>query len=244
MYGYIYKTTNLINNKIYIGQHRAQQFESNKYIGSGVKLAKAIKKYGKENFKCELIEECFSLEELNEKEIFWIQKFNSQFEGYNLNAGGEGMNSPSKETREKMQRAKLGKKQPESQKRKRKESLKKVIHTKEWVQKIKNSRQGAKMPPTCLENSIKSLKGTFWYNNGVEEFRFFPGEIPQGWVKGRLKNPFPNPKEVSRDYSVLIEKSVKVTKNTKWYNNGVIEIRFKIDSIIPEGFKLGRLKIK
>ena len=46
MFGYIYKTTNLINNKIYIGQHKSEKFEPNKYIGSGVVLLKAINKYG------------------------------------------------------------------------------------------------------------------------------------------------------------------------------------------------------
>ena len=74
MYGYIYKTTNLINNKTYIGQHKAKQFEPNKYIGSGLTMLKAIKKYGKNNFKCEFLEECESKEILNQREIYWIKK--------------------------------------------------------------------------------------------------------------------------------------------------------------------------
>ena len=49
MYGYIYKTTNKINNKSYIGQHTAKQFEPEKYIGSGSLLLKAVSKYGREN---------------------------------------------------------------------------------------------------------------------------------------------------------------------------------------------------
>lgn len=43
MYGYIYKTTNLINNKIYIGQHKHEKFDI-KYFGSGYALVNAIKK--------------------------------------------------------------------------------------------------------------------------------------------------------------------------------------------------------
>ena len=87
MYGYIYKTTNLINNKIYIGQHKAKQFEPDKYIGSGKIFIKALNKYGRNNFKCELIEECFSKEELDNKEIYWISKLNPH---YNLAGGGGG----------------------------------------------------------------------------------------------------------------------------------------------------------
>jgi hypothetical protein len=70
MYGYIYKTTNLINGKIYIGRHKATQFEPHKYIGSGAILKSAIEKYGFENFKCELLDIADDKESLNEKEIY------------------------------------------------------------------------------------------------------------------------------------------------------------------------------
>jgi hypothetical protein len=44
---YIYKITNLINNKIYIGKHSSKNMNKDNYIGSGYLLLKAIKKYGK-----------------------------------------------------------------------------------------------------------------------------------------------------------------------------------------------------
>lgn len=93
MYGYIYKTTNLVNNKIYIGQHHASIFEPNRYIGSGLLITEAINKYGFDNFKCELLAECESAEELNNLEQFYIKKFNSQnLEiGYNIAAGGKNV---------------------------------------------------------------------------------------------------------------------------------------------------------
>ena len=89
MYGYIYKTTNLINGKIYIGQHKSKVFDT-KYVGSGTIIINAINKYGIENFKCELIEECDSYENLNEKECYWIEKLNCRNPeiGYNLRFGG------------------------------------------------------------------------------------------------------------------------------------------------------------
>lgn len=89
MYGYIYKTTNLINGKVYIGQHKSKRFDRN-YYGSGILIAEAIKKYGKENFKIELVEECNSKEELNDAEIYWIKKFDAVNNDnyYNIALGG------------------------------------------------------------------------------------------------------------------------------------------------------------
>lgn len=89
MYGYIYKTTNLFNGKIYVGQHRADKFDLN-YYGSGIIICNLIKKFGKDDFKVECLEECFSEDELNEREIYWIAKLHSTEEsiGYNIMLGG------------------------------------------------------------------------------------------------------------------------------------------------------------
>ncbi|MFM2010794.1 MAG: Acinetobacter phage Ac42 [Bacteroidota bacterium] len=87
----IYKITNLINGKIYVGQDK---FNNPKYLGSGFKLRRAIKKYGSENFKKDILESCSSKEELNSKEKFWIKELNSTNPdiGYNLVDGGQGGN--------------------------------------------------------------------------------------------------------------------------------------------------------
>lgn len=94
MYGYIYKTTDLETNKIYIGQHKSDKFDT-KYYGSGIVIRNLIKKYGLNRFKCELIEECISENHLNEREIYWINKFNSLDPevGYNIASGGAFGNS-------------------------------------------------------------------------------------------------------------------------------------------------------
>ena len=62
---YIYKTTNMINNKIYIGQSSKAYDKSLSYLGSGKILKDSVKKYGEHSFKKELIEECSSMQELN-----------------------------------------------------------------------------------------------------------------------------------------------------------------------------------
>lgn len=89
MYGYIYITTNLVNGKRYIGQHRAEGFDS-KYLGSGTIFVKALNKYGKSNFRTEIICECHDESELNEKEIFYIDKYDAvcREDFYNISFGG------------------------------------------------------------------------------------------------------------------------------------------------------------
>lgn len=91
-YGYIYITTNLIEGKRYIEQHKSDKFEPNKYMGSGIYFLNALKKYGKNNFKCELLEWCGTKEQLNEREKYWISYYNAQSDDsfYNLREGGSG----------------------------------------------------------------------------------------------------------------------------------------------------------
>lgn len=90
MYGYIYKTTNLSNGKIYIGQKKSTEFLGKSYLGSGVAFLQAVEKYGKDSFSVEFIESCESLEELNEREIYWISKYHATDPaiGYNISTGG------------------------------------------------------------------------------------------------------------------------------------------------------------
>jgi group I intron endonuclease len=95
---YIYKTTNIITNKIYIGQHMMKINENKKYFGSGKLLKRSIKKHGIKNFKTEILEYCKNIDELNEKEIFWITQLNSTNLniGYNITGGGK-QNIPTEE---------------------------------------------------------------------------------------------------------------------------------------------------
>ena len=93
MYGYIYITTNLINDKVYIGQHKGSELDT-KYIGSGKILKQAINKYGRENFKTEILFFCEDNNNLNEKEIETISQYKDKgFNLYNITTGGEGLDS-------------------------------------------------------------------------------------------------------------------------------------------------------
>lgn len=89
---YIYKTTNRINGKIYIGLCEKSVELSKDYLGSGDSFKKALSKYGKKNFHKEILEDNIeSREILAKSEIFWISEFNSSNRdiGYNLSPGGD-----------------------------------------------------------------------------------------------------------------------------------------------------------
>lgn len=88
----IYKITNLINNKVYIGQSiniasRWRRHRTDANI-KDTPLYQDIRKYGLNNFSFEVIEEC-TKEQLDERERFWIDKYDSYNNGYNLTSGGQ-----------------------------------------------------------------------------------------------------------------------------------------------------------
>lgn len=92
-FGYIYKITNTVNNKIYIGQTintLKRRFNQHIHRSGCVKLYNAIIKYGKENFTIEEIEKV-PQQLLDEREIYWINYYNSTNRkiGYNILKGGK-----------------------------------------------------------------------------------------------------------------------------------------------------------
>ena len=103
----IYKTTNLINGKFYVGKDERNKPD---YLGSGINLNRAIKKYGIENFIKETIEVCSTKEELNEREKYWIKETKSQEIGYNIAEGGSGGNTYDEETRQRISKQFKGRK--------------------------------------------------------------------------------------------------------------------------------------
>lgn len=90
--GYIYKISNDINNKVYIGQTKQllhQRWSMHKQHSKTLPnlLYRAMRKYGIEHFTIEAIEECKE-ELLNEREVYWIKYYDSFHNGYNMNPGG------------------------------------------------------------------------------------------------------------------------------------------------------------
>ena len=187
--GYIYKITNKINGKVYIGQtkktieERFQEHLKKAKIHTNRYLYDAMNKYGYENFIVSQIEKCPD-NNLDEKEIFWIAFYqsNNKLYGYNMTAGGGGgntwINNPyKKETSKRLSQANKGKKHKMSN---------------EWKQNITQSNKEKKtilINKNDLEKDIKSFmsiedickkynfsRKTF-YNKCKEFFNATPTEI-------------------------------------------------------------------
>ena len=138
----IYKITNNINTKIYIGQTNKQLSEriyghfADSKRNRTTKIARAIKKYGFDNFNFEIIDSALSQEELNKLEKKYIELFKSNINeyGYNLLSGGNQGGKHSDETKLKISKKLkenpnkywLGKSQSIESNKKRKESMKGV----------------------------------------------------------------------------------------------------------------------
>ena len=90
MYYLIYTITNNVNNEIYIGKHQTENKDDD-YMGSGKIIKRAIEKYGIDKFTKEILYECNSLEEMNEKEAEIVdEEFVVRLDTYNIKLGGQG----------------------------------------------------------------------------------------------------------------------------------------------------------
>lgn len=162
----IYKITNKINNKSYIGQsnninrrfieHKCINHETNK------SLKLAFKKYGIENFNFEILEEC-SLQELNEKEKYYISKLKPE---YNRTSGGDGSpnHNVSNNLREKLRQK--GKEQWNNLSEEQKNNIlnnnligQKIGHkvSKETREKLRNANLGKKQSKETIEKRKKTF---------------------------------------------------------------------------------------
>lgn len=148
-YGVVYKITNVLNGKGYVGQTTKtpeQRFKRHANCKTSL-IGKAIRKYGRENFTVEVLEECDTPEQLNAREIFWIAELNCKAPiGYNCTDGGDGRPGffPSAESRAKMSAAHRGKKHSAESRAKIGMSNKGKHHTAETRLKMSAAHKGKK----------------------------------------------------------------------------------------------------
>lgn len=180
----VYKCTNLINDKIYIGKtynfkKRKQQhcWDLNKYISY---FHNAISKYGKENFQWNILNEVKTNKEANELEIFWINYFKSNnFKyGYNMTIGGEGFTGY--KWTEEMRKKRSGinhhlynKHHTKEARNKIKKARKNQIikHSKETKKKISNSNRDKIILKECREKISKTKTGKKIIGEALENIR-------------------------------------------------------------------------
>lgn len=232
-YGYIYKITCNINKRCYVGQHRKQCFDE-KYWGSGNNkdFKEDIKKYGKENFTREILAWCYNQEELNEKEMFFIEKENALTKngGYNL-----WINKPQKEW------------SPETIKKFNK-NFYKAVRSKEYREKQRQLSTGRKHSKKTREKISNSLKNSTKLKESMK--RVCSNEEYRRNMSNSVKNSkehqkyYKDPELRKKRYGNL-ETRKKISIGTTlaqigkhWFNNGIVN-RFAFEC--PDGFKPGRL---
>ena len=139
---YIYRITNKVNGKTYIGQHKYKDLNDS-YMGSGVLLAKAKKKYGIENFAKEILYSSIQYKETaDDVERFAIAKERALGKAeYNIADGGQGGNLGEEAIR-RMSEANKGRHHTEETKRKISEANKGKPRSEEWKKKISESHKG------------------------------------------------------------------------------------------------------
>jgi len=213
MFYTIYKITNLINNKYYIGKHQTKKLDD-EYLGSGKLIKRAIIKYGLCNFTKEILYVFETEEEMNakEKELVVICE-----QSYNLCDGGNGgfsyinrekinnSNKNKEEINEKISKSLIGKKCPHttSMLRRRHENgeLRHIYfgckeHNEKYMQLASTPVAIAKRKDTYSQighqqGSKNSQFGKMWiYNEITRQSRSILKTelIPKGWAKGRKIN--------------------------------------------------------
>lgn len=202
-YHFTYRTTNLINGRYYLGMHSTNRLDDG-YLGSGKRLYYELSKYGRDNFKFEILGQFNSRQELIQAEVNLITEQDLKNPNcLNLKSGGSG--GFTKEDWEKGQkivstllkerwkdseyREKMIRVRQEGVKRLHREGKVKYDtftgkkHTPETIQKMKESHKGAG------KGSSNSQYGTCWITDEYSNKKIYKGEtIPEGWRLGRKIN--------------------------------------------------------
>lgn len=218
MFGYIYKRQNKINGKIYIGQHQYDKegIDYN-YLGSGSIFKKALSKYGNDNFTYELLESCENIDQLNERESYYIRIFDSVSpKGYNLRDGGKGKvlseeahiilsNAQRKYYNEHPEKAlyesearkgsgnpMFGRKQSEKQRKAASEANKGKPRSEKQMKAIRKHGFGSRPAwNKGLKNNLRnSAFGSYWITDGKVDKKWYDkkGPLPENFYRGRSNN--------------------------------------------------------
>lgn len=214
-YHFIYKTTNLLSGKYYIGMHSTDDLNDG-YLGSGTLLRRSLNKYGKENHSIEILEFLNSREELvaREKDIVSLQEI-AKKECMNLKVGGSGgftleQAKRGRQAADKVLEERYGKdfrkiireSYMNSLTDEKREKISQKV--KEGLQRVRfnhATRTGVRLSEETKQkigkaNSIKqkgeknSQYGTCWITNGSENKKIKKGQTPpEGWSLGRIRKP-------------------------------------------------------
>lgn len=209
---FIYKTTCLVNNKIYIGCHATNNLNDG-YLGSGKLLFAAIKKYGKENFAREILETFSNPKDMFDREKILVNEdLISSGVSYNLVVGGSGgfkvQDIDDWKSKLKASRGDRGpfkgslhsdeSKQKISEAGKGRPAWNKGLpgtwigktHSEESKRKISISKKGQSAGEKNPMFGKSAVAGRKWYNDGNKTYYLFPNDPATITLNlGRLKKP-------------------------------------------------------
>lgn len=193
----IYKITNNLNQKIYIGAHATRDLNDG-YMGSGLHIKRSIAKYGYENFSKEILSIHDTMEEMYSEEARVVNEmFVSRSDTYNMRIGGRGnfhyinslgLNKPqAKKASESFQR--MLKEDPEFKARYTERQRLSHLRNNRWLGKRHKSDSckliGEKNKVSQL-GTRNSQYGSIWITDGVLSKKIKSDDlIPEGWRKGR-----------------------------------------------------------
>jgi hypothetical protein len=205
MFYTIYKITNKLNNKIYIGKHQTRDLDDG-YMGSGKHLRHAIAKYGIDNFEKEIIFQFDNEVDMNAKETEIVtNEFCLREDTYNLCPGGKGgwgyinSNNLGVTDNQKKAAAKLAPKIASLGGKASQKTLKEKklgIYSENIANGFKGKTHSEESKIKISEkNSLRqkgkqnSQFGTMWITNGKEnkKIKKSASDIPDGWYKGRCQ---------------------------------------------------------
>jgi len=235
----IYAIKNKINNKMYIGKsvnvnkRKSYHFwllRTNNHFNP--KLQSAFNKYGEENFEFVILEKC-NKDELDDKEIKYINRYNTINDGYNICEGGEGSlgRTLSEETKQKISNANTGRKQDEVAKKRKSEIMKELWKTAEYRKKMKQrpkpkpwnkGRRHTEEEKKHLSEKLKGRRITEEHKKKLHEL--YKGEksltaklteqqvieIRLRFLKGEKQC------DIKKDYQVSAQTIYDIVRNRRW----------------------------
>lgn len=243
----IYALINTETLEEYIGKSinievRWSEHKHSAIKGINTKLYRAIRKYGWEKFDKHIIEECLE-DELNDKEIYWIEYLDTYKHGYNMTLGGDGVRFFGEEN------GMFGRHHTEESKQKMSQNHK---GTTSWL-------KGKHVPEETKRKISETLKGKPSWNKGKpwsEETKRKMSESRKGKPNNKLKG-----RHLSTERKTKISELVKISMRSEeirnkcrqggyntigriWINNGETTKRVKdeeLNNYLSNGWKLGRI---
>lgn len=237
----IYKITNLLNGKMYIGQHITDNLDDG-YMGSGRIIKEAVKKHGAENFRKEWVMFCEDADELNYWEsVFVDETWVERADTYNLTTGGKQNNVMSAQTRAKMSESHKGKSPANKGQKWNSEQCKRHSdrmkgHSQNW-KPGERDKASKRMRDYNLSHEPWNKGKTHIYS---DETLLQMSESAKCRFSDKTKHPqYGKPHTQQTKAKISQTQSVRQT-GLCWCNNGVVN-KFVSPDEIPPGFVRGRI---